>query len=131
MAIPCGNEMKELSHIAVCPQCQGSRLMWSLKHHKLVECETCKPLGPASRSVGWVPNSVCRGCGKPAYKFWPPNQIPIIKYCGMETCFNALVRVIAAPKAKPVVQQADDDEDGISEAWIDFDPSVGGKIPRL
>lgn len=57
-----------------------------MRHSKLTQCELCF-------GRGWVPQVACKGCGRPAFKFWPPKQYPLIQYCGLEDCFNKLVKL--------------------------------------
>ena len=40
-----------------------------------------------------MPRDNCKGCGRPAIKAWPPGQVPIIRYCGLEECFKDLVTI--------------------------------------
>ncbi len=76
--------IKEVDPIMLCPNCGGTGQVYSNTHHTLVECDMC-----------WgkciIPAVSCRGCGRPATRWWPPLQRPIVRYCGLETCLNALV----------------------------------------
>ena len=45
------------------------------------------------KGKGYVPRANCKGCGRPAIKAWPPGQVPIIRYCGLEECFKDLVMI--------------------------------------
>lgn len=76
--------------ISICPACKGTGQDYSVKHHRLVMCDLCE-------GRRWVPLESCRGCGRPAFRFWPPRQQPILRYCGREDCFNKLV-VVHKPK---------------------------------
>lgn len=82
--------MIELDPIVLCPFCRGTKQDYSIKHKRLVTCTWCG-------GKGWCSPFVCKGCGKPANKFWPPRQMPIIRYCGMETCFSQLVKIHPRP----------------------------------
>lgn len=78
--------------VAGCPMCQGTGQEYNTIHHMLLRCTLCE-------GRGWVPVMACRGCGKPAYKWWPRFQVPIIQYCGLETCFSVLIKLhISRPK---------------------------------
>jgi hypothetical protein len=82
--------------IRMCPQCKGTGQDYNLRHRKLMACELCYGRGYVSER--------CMGCGRPATKYWPPKQQPIIHYCGLETCFNALVTL--RKSSKPVIVRA-------------------------
>lgn len=87
----------ELSPVEICPECFGGKVTYSQIHKRLVTCETC-----AGR--GWAPTVVCRGCGRPAFEFWPKyKQLPLIQYCGKEVCLMKLVEFHAPNQ---VVKQA-------------------------
>lgn len=76
--------------IASCPQCRGTGVDYSIIHHALVGCALCW-------GRGYVPSVRCKSCGRPATKFWPPKQRPIIRYCGLESCLNNLVKLHKQP----------------------------------
>jgi hypothetical protein len=78
--------IKELTPVAVCSCCKGTGTDYSLKHHALVECLLCE-------GRGWIVTKACLGCGRPAFKFWPAHQIPLIQFCGLEECFTKLVKI--------------------------------------
>lgn len=40
-----------------------------------------------------MPLDKCVGCGRPAFEFWPPNQMPIIRFCGTKECLGHLVEI--------------------------------------
>lgn len=75
-----------------CPMCQGTGRDLDIKSGRMAKCELCQ-------GKGWVPTEACKGCGKPAYKFWPPRQMPIIRYCGLEECLKHLVNIHLPAKA--------------------------------
>lgn len=76
----------EIEPLIVCPFCRGTRQDYNIKHHKMMPCEWCSGRGYTSRYA-------CKGCGRPANKYWPPKQWPIIRYCGLESCFSKLVKI--------------------------------------
>lgn len=76
--------MIALSEVVLCPMCKSTGHDYHLVHHKLLKCELCE-------GRGWIPTVSCRGCGRPAFKFWPPRQVPIVQYCGLEACLSAMV----------------------------------------
>jgi hypothetical protein len=83
----------EIKPITGCPMCRGTRQDYSIKHHKLMVCTLCN-------GRGWVPIESCRGCGRPAFQWWPKAQSPIIRYCGFETCLSALIKIHPAEKRR-------------------------------
>jgi hypothetical protein len=64
----------------------GSGRDFSVKHHTQLVCDFCD-------GRGWVPLATCRGCGKPAFKFWPALERPILRFCGKEDCFTKLIKI--------------------------------------
>jgi hypothetical protein len=78
--------MKIVQTIVQCPQCRGTRRDYSPKHHQQVYCDLCQ-------GNGWIPLATCQSCGRPGFKLWPPNQKPIVSYCGLELCLTALVTI--------------------------------------
>lgn len=93
-----------ITEAVVCPMCGGAGQEYSASQAKLVDCTLCM-------GRRWVPEVACRGCGRPAYKFWPPKQIPIIRYCGLEDCLKHLVNM-HLPK-KPALVRAFDAMDAM------------------
>lgn len=87
----------EIKPITVCPMCRGTGQDYSIKHSKLMPCTLCE-----GRS--WVPLESCKGCGRPAYKWWPKIQSPILRYCGLEACLANLVKLHPAEKRKSIVE---------------------------
>ena len=76
--------ISEIRPIVTCPMCQGTGRDYSINHHTFVWCDLCE-------RRGWVPLESCMGCGKPAFRFWPRNQQPIVAYCDKEECLTHLV----------------------------------------
>jgi hypothetical protein len=86
--------LSELAPLVDCPNCGGTGQAYSVLHHSLWLCEMCW-------GKRWLPAATCRGCGRPATKYWPPKQRPIIQYCGLESCFSALVVIHRPVGSKP------------------------------
>src|SRR5271154_515697 len=83
--------MIEIQPNSVCPACWGTGRDFSLRHHTQLVCDFCD-------GRGWVPLATCKSCGRPAWKFWPANQKPIVRFCGKEECFTNLVRIHKSSK---------------------------------
>lgn len=79
-------EMSVVSEAVVCPMCSGHGTDYSVIQARMVVCTLCQ-------GRRWVPVDACLGCGRPAYRYWPPRQLPIIRYCGLEDCLKHLVRI--------------------------------------
>lgn len=87
--------------LVTCPMCKGSARDLSLIHHVLVNCTLCN-------GKGWLPLVSCRGCGRPAFRWWPLNGPPLIQYCGLEVCFSRLVTIHRTDKSvgRPAIVHA-------------------------
>ena len=88
----------ELPHIAECPNCGGTGQEYSLQQATLIKCVVCN-------GKRYMPGVSCKGCGRPAIKFWPPHQRPIVLYCGLESCLAMLV-VIHKSRVSPAIVSA-------------------------
>lgn len=96
LAVIDGEPLNEILPIVQCPACKGTRKDFSPVHKRPAICEWC-------RGAGWLRHEVCRGCGKPATRFWPPKQTAFIRYCGAAECLTVLV-TIHKPEVKLLPQ---------------------------
>ena len=81
----------QIKPITICPQCRGTKKDFNNRHRRLMKCELCE-------GRGWVPMQSCKGCGRPAFVWWPnARQLPFIRYCGRVECLDVLVKIHNKP----------------------------------
>lgn len=67
--------------LSACPRCSGrGKIVRSQAQAQDPDCPLCE-------GRTYVPDKVCRGCGRPAY-----HERRMIHYCGREECFELLIK---------------------------------------